>query len=199
VPLNLQKLFALPAFVVVAVFVVSACGGDDDAPKQSGVAQVDEVIEVVESGDRERLQSLLQFTSLPCTVEPGVIDRPRCLDEAAGTNVDVLQATECETGWLRQDDIDRLIEDVIVLEPVVYAAFESPDNFYMPGRYTVVFEGDETRVDEDGLKRYLSMGVEADNGLVTGVALGCSIEEPVHFLLPHLNEGFDDWLIEPRG
>lgn len=194
--MKLLKLIALPALISAVAVIAVACGGNDQ-PKQTGVAQVDAVIDVVESRDRDRLQTLLQFTSLPCTAETSVVDQPRCLDEAPGTNVEVLQAVECETGWLRRADVDRLLDDVTALEPEVYAAFQSPDNFYVPGRYTVVFEGKETRADEDGLKRYMAMGIEADNGLVTGVALGCGIEEPVHFLLPHLNEGFDDWLIEP--
>lgn len=189
----------LAASVLLAA-AVGACSGDDAGPRRAGVAQVDAVIGVVESGDRERLEALLQFTSLPCTEEPTVSDRPRCQGEAAGTNVEVFQASECEARWLRREDTGVLVEQVMALEPVVYAAFESPEGFYLAGRYAVVFEGDETRVEEEeDLKRYVAVGVESESGHVTGMALGCGIEEPVHFLLPHLNEGFDAWLIEPEG
>ena len=46
------------------------------------------------------------------------------------------------------------------------------------------------------VKRYLAAGLEGDNGRITGIALGCGVDEPVHFLLPHQNDGFD-WLIGP--
>lgn len=196
--MNQLKLISILLLVAAAGLAV-ACGGDDNEPKRTGIAQVDTVIDVVESRDREALRDMLQFTNLPCTDDAAVSDQPRCLGESSGTNVDVFQANECEANWLRRDNLDQTLDDILALEPVVYAAFEAPDSFYVAGRYAVVFEGDDPRIDEAGLKRYLSVGVEGDNGLITGVALGCGIDEPVHFLLPHLNEGFDDWLIEPEG
>ena len=196
----MKRMIFMPLVAsVLLAAAVGACSGDDAGPRRAGVAQVDAVIGVVESEDRESLEALLQFTSLPCTDDAAVTDRPRCQGEAAGTNVEVFQASECEARWLRREDTGALVEQVMALEPVVYAAFESPEGFYLAGRYTVVFEGDETRVEEEDLKRYVAVGVESESGRVTGMALGCGIEEPVHFLLPHLNERFDGWLIEPEG
>jgi hypothetical protein len=190
--LNLLKI----AVTIAIGATVAACGGGDDATRTQ-ISQVNAVIEAVEAHDREALRELLQFTSLPCTDATGAADRPRCLGEAAGTNVDVFQANDCEAGWLRREGLDSLLDQVIALEPVVYAAFRTPEGFYLAGRYAVVFEGADPRVDEPGLKRYMAVGVEGDFGEITGIALGCGVDEPVHFLLPHLNEGFDDWLIEP--
>jgi hypothetical protein len=187
--------YVLPLAIAAAIV---ACGGDGDRPRSTQISQVNTVIDAVVSGDRDAIRELLQFTSLPCTDATGAGgDRPRCLGEPAGTDVDVFQANACEPGWLREGDIEPMLDDVIALKPVVYAAFRSPEDFYLEGRYAVIFEGDDPRVDEPGLKRYLAVGVEGDFGEITGVAFGCGVDEPVHFLLPHLNNGFDDWLIEP--
>jgi hypothetical protein len=181
---------------LAAVAVAAACGGDD-RPTRTNIQQVDAVIEAVQAQDRDRLRDLLQFTSVPCADSTGTGGPPRCQGEPAGTNVEVFQANQCEAQWLRRAGTDGLLEEVVALKPELYAAFETPDAFYLEGRYAVVFEGDDPRIDEQGLKRYMAVGVEADNGLITGIALGCGIDEPVHFLLPHQDSGFDDWLIEP--
>ena len=187
--------YALP-LVFAAMFV--ACGGDGEGARRTQISLVNTVIDAVVSGDSNEIRNLLQFTSLPCTDATGAGgDRPRCLGEPAGTNVEVFQANACEAGWLRAIDVAPLLDHVIALDPVVYAAFRSPEGFYLTGQYAVVFEGDDPRVDEPGLKRYMAVGIEGDFGEITGIALGCGIDEPVHFLLPHLNEDFDDWLIEP--
>ncbi len=196
-PLNVMRLVPFAAVVVIAAALV-ACGGDDDGPKRTEISQVDAVIDVVEAQDKDQLRDLLQFTSQPCTEDTGAGGLPRCQGEPAGTNVDVFQANECEAAWLRADGVDPILDQVIALEPAVYAAFRTPEVFYLEGEYAVVFGGKETRVDEPGLKRYVAIGVEGDNGRITGIALGCGIDEPVHFLLPHANSGFDDWLIEPK-
>jgi len=188
--------YALP-LVFAAMFV--ACGGDGEGARRTQISLVNTVIDAVVSGDSNEIRNLLQFTSLPCTDATGAGgDRPRCLGEPAGTNVEVFQANACEAGWLRAIDVAPLLDHVIALDSVVYAAFRSPEGFYLTGQYAVVFEGDDPRVDEPGLKRYMAVGIEGDFGEITGIALGCGIDEPVHFLLPHLNEDFDDWLIEPE-
>ena len=188
---------ALKLVLLAGVAAIVVACGDGDRPTRTQNSRVNAVIEAVESHDREALRDLVQLTSLPCTDEPASPDRPRCLGEPAGTNVEVFQANECETSWLRAGDLDSVIDQVIALEPAVYAAFETPEAFYLPGSYAIVFEGRETRVDEPGLKRYFAAGVEGDFGQITGVSLGCGIDEPAHFLLPHQNEAFDGWLIEP--
>ena len=190
----MSLLKALPLLVIAVLG--GACGGDD-RPARTDIAQVDAVIDAVETQDRDRLRDLLQFTSVPCTDDSGAGGSPRCQGEAAGTNVEVMQTNQCEPQWLRREDAGALLDDVVALDPDLYAAFETPEAFYVQGRYTVVFEGDDPRIDETGLKRYMAVGVEADNGLITGVAFGCGIDEPVHFLLPHRDEGFDAWIIEP--
>jgi hypothetical protein len=193
--MNLIK-YALPLALAATIL---ACRGDSESPRRTQISQVNTVIDAVTSGDRDMIRDLLQFTSLPCTDATGAGgDRPRCLGEAAGTNVEVFQANACETGWLRDVDVDPLLDHVIALGPVVYAAFRSPEGFYLTGQYAVVFEGDDPRVNEPGLKQYMAVGIEGDVGEITGIALSCGIDEPVHFLLPHLNEGFDDWLIEQK-
>ncbi len=186
------------AAVIVAASVVVACGGDGDKSQtRTEISQVDSVIDVVASQDRDQLRDLLQFTNLPCTAEAGSLTQPQCASEPIGTTVDVFPVIECETKWLRREDVEPVLDEVMVLQPAVYAAFRSPDAFYVDGEYGVVFEGTETRVADDGLKRYMAVGVEGDNGLITGMALGCGIDEPVHFLLPHPENEFKGWLIEP--
>jgi hypothetical protein len=187
-------------FSFVLMFAGAAIGagcGGDERPDRTGIAQVDAVIEAAEAQDGDALMALLRFQSLPCTDEIGAGGGPKCDGEPVGTAVDVFPGGECEPAWWRRDEAGGLLDEVIALDPALYAAFESPEGFYLDGRYAAVFEGDEPRTDEPGLKRYLAVGVEADSGLITGMALGCGIEEPVHFLLPHRDQGFDAWLIEP--
>jgi hypothetical protein len=110
--------------------------------------------------------------------------------------VDAFPTSECEQRWLRLDSIDPLLDQIAAMQPAVYAAFVSPEGFYLPGRYAVIFEGIDTRSDDPGLTRYFTAGIEG-NGRIAGIALGCGRDEPVHFLLPHANDDFDDWLIAP--
>ena len=178
-----MRLFRVGSLLVLAA-TIAACSGGGDGPRRTQHSQVNTAIDRVVEGDRDGLRELVQFTSLPCTDTPGVNARPPCLGEASSTNVEVFQANQCEDAWLRRESLDSLLDQIAAMEPVVYAAFLSPEGFYLPGRYAVIFEGQDRRRDEAGLKRYMAAGVEAGNRLITGIALGCGIDEPVHFLLP---------------
>jgi hypothetical protein len=183
----------LCAFLLACLLV--ACGGDE-RPTRTGVAEVDAVIDVVAARDSQRLLELLQFQTLPCSEDAGAAG-PRCDAEPAGTAVEVFPSLDCEPAWSRRDEIAGLLDAIVASQPGLYAAFETPEGFYFTGRYAAVFEGEDLRSGAGGLKRYVAAGIAEGSGQITGLALGCSIEEPPHFLLPHRDQGFDAWLIEP--
>ena len=185
----------IKAIALALAAVLAACSGGESAPRRTQISQVNAVIDTVVARDTSGLRGLLQLTSLPCA-ETSTPAGPACEGEDPGTSVDAFQATECENRWLRRAHLDPLLDQLTAMEPAVYAAFESPEGFYLAGRYAVIFEGIDTRSESAGVRRYFTAGIEG-NGLITGIVLGCSIEEPVHFLLPHANDDFDDWLIAP--
>src|SRR5690606_4817633 len=72
---------------------------------RTGDAGIDAVIAAVESGDRAKVTSLVQFQPVGCTNESGLGGPPKCPDGVAeGTTFDVIPAGGCEGSWFLKDE-----------------------------------------------------------------------------------------------
>ena len=193
----LGKAFLVGALALL-VALSPACGDDDDGgARRTGVAELDAVIDAVESQDVDALRALLVFQTLACTTEFGPGGPPKCAeDEAEGTEVEVFAYSSCEPGWLRDDEaLTAALDDAVVNLPAIYAAFAPPADFLVGQarpEYVLLFDGDDPRVDEAGYSRGLLVGVEA--GRIAAITPGCGAGTGADMLMP---EGVDDFLIEP--
>jgi hypothetical protein len=109
---------------------------------QTGIEDVDNIVDVVASGDVQMLRSLIQFTNTKCTTAHGLGGPPKCRDgEAEGTPVDVLPIFGSEGHFFHKEDIDKwpgVNADGLYAVYAVSADFVS-DPDYPSGKYAVMF------------------------------------------------------------
>ena len=90
---------------------------------QTGIAGVDQVIEAITSGDRAAIESLLQFTPIACTDEPGLGGPPKCADApdapSEGTEVHAFPTGQCEGAWTY--DLTPIVDGLVSASPELYA------------------------------------------------------------------------------
>ncbi len=112
------------------------------SPDRTGIASVDRVIDVVESGDVEAQRSLLHFAAFPCTTTEGFGGPPKCLPgEPEGTPVEALPILGAEGGHMRKSEIDTWTG---VGAARLYAVYTVPattyaDAYYPVGEYSIAF------------------------------------------------------------
>jgi hypothetical protein len=130
---------------------MSNADGTHSLKTRTGIGDIDHILAIVESGNREQLESLIQYTTAPCTTLDGLGGPPKCREgETDGTPVEALPLIGSEGGFIRKTEIDRwsgLDADALF---AVYRAGEEgfEEEYYPRGEYAVVFlaSGSETAV-----------------------------------------------------
>ncbi len=129
---------------------------------ETGVEQVDRVLEAVASGDPQALRAVVEFTEAICTQGDGLGGPPKCREgEAEGSPMEVLPFIGSEGSFIRKDEIERWTGIDV---SGVYAIYEvssdvSPEQYYPAGEYVILFVSDENqpavalRVGESGIVR----------------------------------------------
>jgi hypothetical protein len=128
---------ALPAILVGALLaLLAACGGGDDGPQS--VSEIDSVAEAVRTRNSQAILDMMQYEQVACTTDDtGFGGPPACLQgEEEGALVDVLQAGDCQTAYLRPDGVPNALQHFLNPGPETYAAYEVADS---PGRYEIIF------------------------------------------------------------
>jgi hypothetical protein len=164
----MTKRAAPLAFILAALTALTACGGGDDSGRSN--ADVDRVTEAIAAGDSQALADLMQYTQVACTTdEPAPGGPPSCrAGEEAGTPVDVVQASDCDSTYLRPGDVPNALQHFLNSSPEVYAAFEAPGD--APDRYEIVLSSSR----QGGT---LASGVVVEGGRIVLLDLGC-VETP---------------------
>lgn len=109
---------------------------------RTGIANVDNIVDVVAGGDVEILRSLIQFTNTKCTTADGLGGPPKCrAGEVEGTPVEVLPVYGSEGHSYHKEDIETWSG---VNADGLYAVYEVspdvvPDPDYPSGKYAVMF------------------------------------------------------------
>lgn len=111
---------------------------------RTGIAEIDDVLQVVASGNVEELRSLIQFTNTKCTQQDGLGGPPKCREgEAEGAPVEALPFLGSEGSFLRKDEFENWqgvdvsgLYAVYEDSPEVYA-----DEYYPAGEHTVLLVG----------------------------------------------------------
>lgn len=161
--------------------MLSLRGGDDG--RLTGIEAVDHVIQTVEAGNTEALTALISLQAVDCIEGTGSRSAPSCVSpETPDTPVEALEVLRCEPSWERDETLTATLQEIAATEASLYSAFEGTPEHFMRGEQVLIFVGRDTRTVE-APPRGIVLGLE--DGRIIGMALGCGIGEPVHFLLPH--------------
>ncbi|HSG41878.1 MAG TPA: hypothetical protein VLA72_01875 [Anaerolineales bacterium] len=77
---------------------------------RTGIAEIDVVLDAVESNDPQEIRSLLHFINVPCTNADGLGGPPKCREkESEGTVVEVFPFLGSEGGYLHKENLDLWI------------------------------------------------------------------------------------------
>jgi len=156
-----MKRFAQIALIVLLAWMLFGCSAvtpptQETAPTpterfhplrtRTGIQEVDNILDVVASGDVETLRSLIQFTDAKCTWRDGLGGPPKCREgEVEGTQVEVLPFIGPEGSFYRKSEIEDWqgidasgLYAVIEVSPDAYS-----DENYPSGQYAIVFIGNE--------------------------------------------------------
>lgn len=113
---------------------------------RTGLEEIDNVLAVVASGDGAQLESLVEYTTAPCTTQDGLGGPPKCREgEAESTPVDVLPSISSEGSFIRKEEIAAwtgVNADTLV---AVYRVSEDgvEEEYYPRGEYGIVFLSNE--------------------------------------------------------
>ena len=108
---------------------------------RTGIADVDEVLAAVESGDAQALRDLVRFTAVRCTTADGLGGLPKCREsEADGMLVTGLPLIGPEGSFMRESDLANLTFMEVIGVYAVYSVSESAyaEEAYPAGEYTVM-------------------------------------------------------------
>lgn len=110
---------------------------------RTGTAEIDTILEAVASRNVGELRSLVQFTSLECTLRDGLGGPPKCREgEAEGTPVEALPFLGSEGSFLRRDEFEnwRGIDASGLYAIYEHSAEVYEDEFYPAGEHTILLE-----------------------------------------------------------
>jgi len=115
---------------------------------RTGIADVDNVLAAVESGDPQALRDLIHFTTIGCTNAEGLGGPPKCREgEAEGTLVNVLPFLGPEGSFFHESEISSFRPMDALGIYAVYSVSDSAfsEEAYPAGEYAILFV---TEVDE---------------------------------------------------
>lgn len=131
----------IPPALAVA-WLAAACSPRTPAASTAEIPHFDDLVAAVESGSTEKLVSLVDFRSLPCTMQEGLGGPPQCLpDEVEGTLVEVVPFIGPEGHHIRRSVLETWPG---IGEAHLYAAFRTSNSTftseeYPAGDYGVAF------------------------------------------------------------
>lgn len=125
---------------------------------RTDIPEVDAILDAIESGEPDRIGSLLRFTPSPC-VSPAstgglVVCRP---DQAVGTPVDILPVSVCEETFMTRQVIDPYLETLA--EVFLHGVYKAPPGIEPPAQYVAVFS-------KSPQERWPGLAVAIDQGQI---------------------------------
>ena len=161
-----MKVFPQVVYLLLVLLLISACSpiaaptAEESATTEpeststtekyhsldtrTGIAEIDTVLEAVESNDPQKLRDAIHYSTLACKTVNALGGPPPCHEgEAEGTLVEALPILGSEGGHLRKEDIkDSFVLDVTDLY-AVYRVSEKvfSDANYPKGDYGVILVG----------------------------------------------------------
>lgn len=108
---------------------------------RTGIAEVDDVLGAVESGDAEALRGLIRFTTIGCTTAEGMGGPPKCREgETEGTLVNVLPLMGPEGSFVYETDLSNFRPTGVIGIYAIYSVSDSAysEEAYPAGEYAVI-------------------------------------------------------------
>ena len=154
-----------------------------DADTRTGLEEVDQIIEIVLTGDMNELRKKIKFTTSSCTHVMALGGPPTCREgEAEGTLVQVLPFLGAEGSHLRRDEINEWQGiDVAGLYAVYRVSDEAfSDKDYPAGEYGIVFR---TKYPQDIVTLQVENGsiVRIDSTFIQQIDSNFSIPPEMNF------------------
>ncbi len=133
----------LLTLLVTVGALLAACGAFS-SDQGSLPAELQNLITIVENGDRQALLSVLEFNTVSCTQAEGLGGPPKCApEEPEGTIVEVLPFLGPEGYFLRRENLETWpglnVTGLYAVYVVSAQAFS--DEYYPAGKYAIVFSG----------------------------------------------------------
>jgi len=116
---------------------------------RTDIADVDEVLAAVESGDVQALRNLIRFTTIGCAKAEGMGGPPKCREgEAEGTLVNVLPLLGPEGSFVHESDLSTFAPMKALGIFAVYSVSDSAysEDAYPAGEYAAVFTTAEDQI-----------------------------------------------------
>ncbi len=113
---------------------------------RTGIDEIDNVLVAVASGDRAQLESLIDYTTAPCTTRDGFGGPPKCREgESEGTPIEAIPMISSEGGFIRKEEIDVWTGVNAEALFAVYRVSEDgvEEEYYPRGEYAIVFLSNE--------------------------------------------------------
>ena len=157
------KMTLVAASMVAALSLALACNGDDNGgPKVpdlqihltpgpaatdlpsgalTGIPELNNVLDVLFSGDEEAVRALVKFSQVACEIEPiGLGSPPQCLgDEADGALVDVYPHSYCEGVYIRPEDMAGRYMSLATPGASLYVVYRRTGQLWPPGEFVAVY------------------------------------------------------------
>ena len=150
----MKKKILVVGFLLLGL-VLSACASPVENPTRTGIADVDVVLDAVESGNIQSVRELFQFTETFCTTAEGLGGPPKCrAGEADGTPVSVLPFLGSEGSFLREDEVDGWTG---LQATSLYAVFRVAETVYSDKDYPAGEYGILLLAEENGLGTVLQV------------------------------------------
>lgn len=136
----MRVLWLLFLIIFGAASLLAGCAPKPAGP--TGIDYVDDVIAAIQSDDHQVLSEHVVLSTVPCTPEKWLLNRPLCAEgEAEGTLVQALPLLSDDLGFLRPAQInawhgmgDARLYAVYSTGDYVYA-----DEYFPKGEYAVAF------------------------------------------------------------
>jgi hypothetical protein len=134
----MMKTLGLGSACAAIALISSGCGGSSD---DTGIAEVDLVIEAVEAADVATLASLITYFEVPCGPQQGIPSPPMCPDGAPdGTPVEVWWSAECEGFYVTREETSAHIQGRMQsVDLKLYAAYRGGTRLGLDADYVVLF------------------------------------------------------------
>jgi hypothetical protein len=140
--LLLIVLFVIPVGRETVITPPQAEVRRQDQARQTGIAEIDTIIDTVLGGNPQEELPLLQFSTLACTHAEGLGGPPKCRPgELEGTEIEAFPFLGAEGGHLRRSEMQDWAGIQVSGVYAVYRVSEQvySDEAYPAGEYAIVF------------------------------------------------------------